>query len=83
MRALRTFTLHDLEAITGTSAHTIRKYASLLKATGYLRATATKTHRGPRKTYTLTKDTGTRAPVMRLCLYDPNIKELINAGLKS
>ncbi len=83
IRVLRTFTLHDMEVITGVSAPAVRTYVSLLKAGGYLRVTAVKTHRGPRNTYALTKDTGAKAPTVRTCLYDPNTGEFIKAGIKA
>ncbi len=83
IRVLRTFTLHDLEAITGVSGPAVRTYVSLLKAGGYFRVTAAKNRRGPRNTYVLIKDTGAKAPTVRMRLYDPNIGEFIKAGMEN
>ena len=77
IRALRTFTLDDLQTITGVSRESIKGYVALLKAGGYLRVTKTKGEVGRRYTYMLAKDTGTLAPTMRTCLYDPNTGEFI------
>ena len=83
IRVLRTFTLHDMEVITGVSAPAVRTYVSLLKAGGYLRVTAVKTHRGPRNTYALTKDTGGSAPRCGRASTIPTTGEFIKAGIKA
>jgi hypothetical protein len=83
IRALRTFTFHDLEIITAISMPAVRTYVSLLKAGGYLRVTPLKNHRGARNIYVLIKDTGAKVPTVRTCLYDPNTGEFIKAGMKS
>lgn len=78
IRVLNTFTLSELATLTGSSYDNVKTHVGALRATGYIQVAGREKTRGAwRKVYRLAKNTGPRAPVQIVCLYDPNTRQFM------
>ena len=81
MRVLRIFTLPQLRAVTGCSAHNAKRYVRCLEQAGYVRRLRERQRgvAGSHTVFALIEDTGPVAPRGQTdgTLYDPNLHEVI------
>lgn len=78
------FTVEDVMVLTEEKYSTVSLYLSMLCGAGYIRKTGTKRigERGRgQNVYKLIKNTGVKAPVLKMFLYDLNIKAFV--GVKN
>jgi hypothetical protein len=77
MRALGAFTIPELVTISEVPDGNARNYIFALRKAGYIRREHKQkngTRQGNYYTYRLIKNTGPKAPTMRVVIHDPNLE---------
>lgn len=77
MRVLGAFTIVELMTVSNVPCGNAQNYVFALKKAGYIRREnkqKTGTRQGNYYTYRLIKNTGPKAPTMRVVIHDPNLE---------
>jgi len=75
------FTVEDVTVLVEGNQKAVGVYISILKHSGYIRKVGLRRFNGrSHPLYRLVRNTGPKPPVVRRCVYDPNLDQLREVG---